>query len=205
MFEDTKVVVFDCDGVMFDSKEANERYYNQIRRSVGLPDMDEEELEVVHMQTSLQSVKYLFRNHPELMGMAFACYKQLNYSQFLQYMVMEPDLKEVLAYLRKNYKTALVTNRTTTLSDLLQSHGLDTFFDMVVSALDVRNPKPHPEPLNKVVDHFGIQPLQAVYIGDSPLDEEAALQASMPLIAFRNPKLQAALHIQHLKQLKTVL
>ena len=41
---------------------------------------------------------------------------------------------------------------------------------MVVSALDVRNPKPHAEPLEKVLRAFGLHPGEAAYVGDSSVD-----------------------------------
>ena len=39
-----KLVVFDCDGVMFSSREANRAYYNDLLRAFSCPPMDEAEL-----------------------------------------------------------------------------------------------------------------------------------------------------------------
>ena len=36
-------VIYDCDGVMFDSLEANRRLYNRIAHSMGRPPLSEEE------------------------------------------------------------------------------------------------------------------------------------------------------------------
>jgi len=40
-----KLVVFDCDGVMFSSKESNRAFYNHILAHFGYPPMDADELE----------------------------------------------------------------------------------------------------------------------------------------------------------------
>ena len=46
-----KVVVFDCDGVMFDTAESNKTYYNHLREHFYRPPMTAEEFRFVHMHT----------------------------------------------------------------------------------------------------------------------------------------------------------
>ena len=97
-------------------------------------------------------------------------------------------MNQFLAFLRPLVKTAISTNRTTTIERSLNFIGLAGYFDLVVSALDVARPKPHPESLNKILDHFQVRPDEAVYIGDSVVDAEAAQRAGIPLIAYKNPR-----------------
>ena len=59
-----KLIVFDCDGVLFDSREANRRYYNSLRERFGHPPMDEEELEYVHTHNAQLSTRHIFRDYP---------------------------------------------------------------------------------------------------------------------------------------------
>ncbi|MBI4772843.1 MAG: HAD-IA family hydrolase [Deltaproteobacteria bacterium] len=205
MWNDVQAILFDCDGVMFDSREANRHYYNSILNHLGFPDMPDEDVGPVHMLTAWDSVKYIMRHHPESLPAAMKYLKTVDYAPFIQYMTMEPDLKEVLGYLRERYKTAVVSNRSTTLAGLLKLHGLNELFDVVVSALDVSRPKPDPEALNKALEAFRLTNRQAVYIGDSVIDEQASVQASVSLIAFRNPELEAEAHIDSLSELKRML
>ena len=88
---------------------------------------------------------------------------------------------------------------------VLVEHGLERCFDIVVSALDVKNPKPHPDLLLKILEHFGIKPSQAIYVGDSVLDEMAAKAAGVPLVAYNNKDLSADYHIINLKELEAML
>jgi len=46
------LAIFDCDGVLFDSKEANRHYYNFIATELGREELSPEELEYVHMHTA---------------------------------------------------------------------------------------------------------------------------------------------------------
>jgi HAD superfamily hydrolase (TIGR01509 family) len=199
-----RAVIFDCDGVMFDSMKANEAYYNHILEQFGKPEMSKEECDFVHMNTAERSVTYLFRDDPRLHD-ALAYWHSMNYHPFIPIMEMEPYLKEFLEYLRPTYKTAIATNRSDTMPAVLKDHGLDGCFDLVVTCLDVEHPKPHPEPLLKILDHFGFSPEEAIYIGDSQIDEMTANAAGVPLVGYKNSRLSAVLHVKHFKEVEEFL
>ncbi|MFQ6759093.1 MAG: HAD family hydrolase [Deltaproteobacteria bacterium] len=190
-----KLVIFDCDGVMFDSKNANRVYYNHMLEKFGHPSMDAEELEYVHMHHVMDSVRHIFRKYPNDLDAAETFRKGLDYTPFLQHMIMEPDLPEFLDFLRPGYKTAISTNRTSTMRSVLEMFRLDDLFDKVVTAFDVAHPKPHPEALHQILTHFGYQVDEAVYIGDSQVDREHTAALGMRLIAFKNPALPAEYHV----------
>jgi HAD superfamily hydrolase (TIGR01509 family) len=115
-------------------------------------------------------------------------------------MLEAPHLRDFLTFLRPRFFTALATNRTTTTHAVLHYHGLYTHFDLVVSALDVARPKPHPESFWRILEHFRLKPEEAIYIGDSRVDEEFAANAGVPLVAFCNPDLKAAYHLESFDQ-----
>ncbi len=192
---DIKVVIFDCDGVMFDSRNANKHYYNHILEKFGHPPMDEEELDYVHMHHVMDSVRHIFRNYPQDYDRADAYRRSVDYTPFLQYMIMEPDLLEFLHFLRPERKTAISTNRTTTMPAVLDMFNLASLFDKVVTAMDVDQPKPHPAALHKILDQFGLAVDDAVYVGDSMVDREHTASIGMPLIAFKNRELPAEYHV----------
>ena len=200
----TKVVAFDCDGVMFDSVKANTAYYNHILVHFGLPVMTPEQFIFANMHTSEKVLAHLF-DDPELLDAALACRSRMSYRPFVREMEIEPYLKPLLQALRLRYKTAIATNRTDSIGWVISDHGLEGLFDFVVSALDVRSPKPDPEPLQKILAHFQIAPHEALYVGDSELDEIAANKAGIPLVAYNNPALNAAHHIRSLKELEVML
>ena len=55
-----KLVIFDCDGVMFDSRDANRIYYNQLLEKFDYPLMDREEEDYVHSHNVMDSVSFIF-------------------------------------------------------------------------------------------------------------------------------------------------
>lgn len=92
-----KLVIFDCDGVMFDSREANRAYYNHILAAFDCPPMNEEELGYVHIHNVFDSVAHIFRKHSRVDMAQVNTYRlELDYSAFLQHMMIAPDLKEFL-------------------------------------------------------------------------------------------------------------
>lgn len=190
-----KLVAFDCDGVLFDSRQANIAFYNAILARFEQPVMDLAAEDYVHCNTFAKSLEYIFRGYPNLDAVLSYCSRNLDYSPFIPLMVEEPHLREFLGFLRPAFFIALATNRTTTTAAVLSFHGLTDRFDMVVSAKDVARPKPDPEAFIRILGHFGLTPREAVYIGDSEVDEAFAANAGVPLIAYRNPQLQAAYYL----------
>lgn len=201
---DIRVIAFDCDGVMFDSVQANMDYYNSILEHFGKPLMTPEQFVHAHMHTANDVLANLFSD-PEALEAALEFRKKMSYWPFIKDMKIEPGLKSLLEKIRPKYKTAIATNRSDTMQGIITEHGLEGFFDLVVCALDVKNPKPHPESLIKIVEHFGIKPSQALYVGDSVLDEMAAKAAGIPLVAYNNKELSAKYHITNLEELEEIL
>lgn len=203
-FAKIHVVAFDCDGVLFDSTLANKAYYNQILAHLGQPAMSERQFAYTHMHTVDESLAFLFPDD-RLRAAAREYCRKVQYLPFIRHMQIEPHLKPLLARLRPRYKTAVATNRTNTMQRVIVEHGLEGQFDLVVSAADVVNPKPHPEQLLKIMDFFQVGADNLLFVGDSEVDARAAAAAGVALVAYNNPALSAAVHITSLAQIDALL
>ncbi|MCL2341324.1 MAG: HAD hydrolase-like protein [Proteobacteria bacterium] len=191
-----KLVVFDCDGVMFSSREANRHYYNDLLAAFSCPPMSEAELNYVHIHNVHSSIAHVFRNHRQIAPESIEAVRlRLDYAPYLRFMTMEPDLLRFLALIRPSYRTAISTNRTDTMELILDTFALRPWFDMVVTALNAPRPKPAPDGLFMILDHFRLRPQEAIYIGDSAVDQEHCAGAGVDLIAFRNRALAARYHV----------
>jgi phosphoglycolate phosphatase len=199
-----EVIGFDCDGVMFDTRAANRAYYDQVLGHFNLPLMNQRQFGYVHMHTVDESMVCLFPD-AAIRKQALDYRKTMDYDSFLPLIAIEPDLKDLLQCLRGRYKTAIATNRSDTMKPLLQAHGLAGSFDLVVTSRDVDHPKPYPDQLNRIADHFHVLPDRLLYVGDSEVDEAAAKAAGACLVAYRNDQLDAAYHIQRLSELYAIL
>ncbi len=204
MIKNLKVIVFDCDGVLFDTKNANRAYYNHLLNQFDKPSMSPEQFAYTHMHTLDESLAYLF-DDARVLARVKSYRKHMSYSPFLSIMEIEPYLKPLLTKLRTRYKIAIATNRTDTMKRVIREYRLEGSFDMVVTALDVEFPKPYPDQLNKILDHFNIKPEQALYVGDSELDQKAANAAGVTFVAYDNNAISAAYYIKNLKELEQIL
>lgn len=197
-------VIFDCDGVMFDSKMANVNFYNHMLDHFGLPSMDEEEIAFVHMATGTESVKHIFRK-TEYFEEAERYRLQMKYSPFIKDMTIEPGLKKLLGQLKTEYRLGIATNRSNTINEVLEQNELTDFFEIVVSSLDVKHPKPHPESLFKILDFFNLHRTEVAYIGDSRVDYETAEAAKVSFIAFRDKTLRTPYQVESMHEIPAVL
>ena len=196
------VIIYDCDGVLIDSRGSNEAFYNHILTHFGLPPLTPEQLDLVHAATAQEAVDFLFRGTPWL-APAQDYQRRIDNAPFLALIRLEPHVREVLAQLRPGYLTAIATNRGRSLPLVLQTLGLAGLFDLTVSCYDVNRPKPHPECLQKILRHFRVRPDEALYLGDSEVDRLVAEAAGIPLVAYKNPRLRALYHLQdHLELLQ---
>jgi len=197
-------VIFDCDGVMFDSRQANINFYNHLLARYGLQEMTADQVDYVHMNTAEKSVRFIFEGTPFIED-AQIYRMQVDYAPFIKDMVMEPGLKELLSHLKPKVRLAVATNRSNTIANVLYQNGLSGLFDMVVSSLDVQHPKPHPESIHKILDFLNLGPHQAVYIGDSPIDLETAEAAGVHFIAYGNGTLPAPLRARDMAEVQNIL
>ncbi|MRR38288.1 HAD family hydrolase, partial [bacterium] len=109
----------------------------------------------------------------------------IDYRDLIPLMVMEQGFRETLDALRGRVELAVCTNRSTSMDTVLASFELTSYFGLVMTASKVANPKPHPEPLLRVLEHFGIEPREALFVGDSAVDRMAAEAAGVPFVAYK--------------------
>ena len=200
-----RVIALDCDGVLFDSREANIHFYSHIMKIIGGPPLRADQHEFIHMHPVRESLVYLTGGEGEDFDRAFEYFKTIDFGPFNDYLCCEPGLVCFLKLAKTHFRTALATNRTISTLELLRQFNLREYFDLVVCASDVSNPKPHPETMEKIFAAFRVLPQHVLYIGDSRVDETLALATGIHFVSYKNPSLKAELHINHFQELNLIL
>jgi phosphoglycolate phosphatase-like HAD superfamily hydrolase len=195
-----KGLIFDCDGVLFDSKEANTAFYNHIRRLVGLPPMTREEENYAHMASTEEALARTIP--PHLLDAAIRARRAVRYSaHFMPMMVPVPQMCIVLEHLQSwGLRLALCTNRTDSVCRVLEHFELTRFFSPVMTVSRAA-PKPDPEGLLRILDEWEMKADDVAYVGDSLVDEQAARRARIPFWSFGNQELHAALYLSGFEEL----
>jgi phosphoglycolate phosphatase len=180
-------IIFDCDGVIFDSHSANLAYYNKILNNFSYPLVshdDHEKAHLCHTACSSDVLTVLMAESDVASALAYA--SALDYRQFIPHMIPEPDLNEVLSELVKIYPLAVATNRGRSIEPVLRHFNLREFFSVVVTSHDVERPKPAPDMLLLASEQLNVKTENCLFIGDSDLDQRAAMDAAVPFIGFGN-------------------
>jgi len=68
------------------------------------------------------------------------------------------------------------------IEQVLGREGLRDAFDCIVGGEDVEKLKPHPQALELGLDTLGVEPDRALYVGDTPVDAEAAARAGLRFV-----------------------
>jgi phosphoglycolate phosphatase len=94
-----------------------------------------------------------------------------------------PQVREVLAALRaRGCKLAVVTNKEGRYTDtVLRVHDLHAAFDVIVSGDTFPVKKPDPTSVLTYLSRWGINPSEALFVGDSSIDAATARNAGVPV------------------------
>jgi phosphoglycolate phosphatase len=199
-----RAIIFDCDGVLFDSWRANVEYYNAVLTALGQPPLDDEGERLAHALSSPQLFERLFAGDAALIEQARVLARETDYGPFYRWMKPAPGLYQLLAELKPHYHLAMATNRGVTVAGVVRYFELAPLLDIAVGIYDVPRPKPFPDMIEKCVQHFGIAADEAVYVGDSLSDLEAARAAGTRFIAVGDLP-GAPVRIEQLGELRAVL
>ncbi|MCL1986325.1 MAG: HAD family hydrolase [Betaproteobacteria bacterium] len=197
-------VVFDCDGVLIDSRMANIAYYNRIREIGGLDPMNPDEENYAHMHSVRETLLHIFpQEMHERLG-EFA--RHVDYEREILPMVHpEPGLHDCLdALCTCGVRLAVFTNRGSGMGAVLDSFNLRPYFDLVMTVADVKA-KPAPDGLLRIAENWKHPPGDLIFVGDSLLDAMAAEAAGVCFLAYRNPSLQAKGHVESFLNLEQAI
>ena len=186
--------IFDCDGVLIDSIQANTVYYNKYRTRFGLPPMSPEDVAYTHIQNVYDSLRRIVP--PELYEEALAYRAQIDYRDLLPFLTREPGIRRLLSWLKAaGFLLGVDTNRMDTVHLVFKAVDLEGYFSPVMTVANTAAPKPDPDGVRQILEVWGVGKDEVVFLGDSSVDEETAKNAGVAFWAFKNPDLDAELTI----------
>ena len=189
-----KAVIFDLDGVLFDSYEANFIYFKELGKLLKLRVPSRSEF---HKKYYYQPTKEMLKILNNIKDMKKLTNKlkaaQGKITAHWQHEKLSEGSEEALKKLHKNYLLGLATSRSKTgLDRYLKFAKTKKYFKAIVGLDHVKNHKPHPESLLLAAKILKIKPTEAVYVGDAPTDLKAARGAGMKIIIFGKKKIKGA-------------
>lgn len=179
-----KVVIFDWDGTLVDSVEHIADSLHQAATDLGYPARERGAYRDI---IGLGMVEALEALYPGISREQMNAIRE-GYARYFFAKVTTPQnvfagMAEVLVDLRGAGRgCAVATGKSRRgLDGALVSSGLGPHFDLTRCADETRS-KPDPAMLHDIIRHYGIQPAEAVMIGDTRYDMEMAQRIGMPAI-----------------------
>jgi HAD superfamily hydrolase (TIGR01549 family) len=178
-----KGVLFDWDGTLLDSFQADSSAYLAMFQEMGVT-WGFEEL-APHYSPNWYDV-YRAAGLPEHHWSAADAAWRKHYSGFRPKLI--PGARKVLTAVGRRYKLGLVTSgdRDRVLRQLREFRLTKSFHARVCSG-DTVHKKPNPEPLSFALQCIGLKPANCVYVGDSPEDVQMAKSANVRVIGVLGP------------------
>jgi phosphoglycolate phosphatase/AHBA synthesis associated protein len=179
-----RAVLFDLDGVLVDSAEAWLRVMSAAAREFGCPPVERDALNTSFGQ-GVQDDAELF--YPGRTPEEVARYYHERFAEHVGHVVVDPEAAPLLEALHaRGLRSGLVTNTPTAIAwEILEGVGLE--LDVVVGAEEGVRDKPAPDMLFRACELLGVRPPEALFVGDSRYDREAAAAAGTPFVGLRIP------------------
>ena len=199
-------VIFDCDGVIVDSRESNTVFYNRVLEHFNLPPMTPEQEKFCFMATAMQALLHIVPPHLHTQ-ISYVTSEVVNYHRDIMPMLrLQPGFVDFIDYLRdKQVRMAVHTNRRLEgIQTVLDIFGLPSYFDPVVAA-DTAAPKPSPEGALRICATWQTPPETVLFVGDSEHDKETAQGAGVVFAAFNGGALRGQITATNYADLRVAL
>lgn len=189
-----RAIIFDVDGVLVQSFEANFKFYQDLLAAAGYQAPSRELYTTMFHMTMEDVIRTLIKSDDETeIQRIWALGKSRRAWYPSELITTPPKYKEVIQQLNAQYKLAVVTSRIRgAVFSMPQLSELEQLFAVTVYFEDTVQHKPHAEPLLLACKRLVIDPSEAVYIGDARTDIQAAQSAQMKSIAFSQEPLPGA-------------
>lgn len=204
-----KLIVFDFDGTLIDTMPLAFEQFQLVFKNFNLDPLAFKDLKPHFGLKIVDIMVKLLPKHTASQIEEMMVYWKLLSPQFSSKAKILPEVLETLKKLHRKYNLAIFTSRTQlSLKVILKNHRVDTLFKQLVTLEHVQNHKPHPEGLLKILKELNCRPQEAVYVGDTQFDIQAAKAARVKAILIhpdKNHGLEPDHHLQEFSDLEKLL
>lgn len=186
---DIKAVLFDMDGILFDSMPAHAEAWKQTMHHFGIANFTLYDAYLNEGRTGNSTINEFFLAEKGYIPDDAECLEIYNFKSDCFHQQPEAQrvegVSEVLQFLKNKGKTiAVVTGSAQeSLIDRLNSSFPQIFRkELMVTAFDVRHGKPDPEPYLMGLEKVCVKPEEALVVENAPLGVQSAVAAGITTI-----------------------
>lgn len=178
-------IVFDMDGVLFDTQKIYCRAWEEAAGVLGIPDIGEPLRRCIGMNRNDQELILKEFYNDKFPYDDFYREKDKAFDAILTRGVpLMKGTREILEFLKKKRARVAIasSSRVGMVEDNLKNTGLTGFFDKIVGGNLVTHSKPNPEIYLKACEMLGVKPEESYAVEDSYNGIRAASAAGMKVI-----------------------
>ncbi len=177
-----KLIIFDMDGTLLDSSKSITKSINYVRNELDLPPFSVEKItKLINMPD--QDLPKLFYENIQPYSECRKIFEKHYYKNCIYQMELYDGIQEMIQNLNNKYKMAVATNAYEIFAKKMIRHlHIEKYFQIIIGSDTINAKKPDPKILQYILDYFNIKKEEAVLIGDSLKDEEAAKNAGLEYI-----------------------
>lgn len=189
-----KAVIFDIDGVLIDSFDANFKFFQDLLAKAGYKSPKKEEYLPIFHLSMLDVIKIITKSSSDKeISRIWEIGRSPEFKYPSHLLKTQKDLEKTIRRLKQEYLLGIATSRVKEGIDRVPILSqLQKYFQVTVSYQDTVNHKPHPEPLLLACRKLNVHPNEAVYVGDVENDLIAGKAAGMKVIVFSQKKYKNA-------------
>jgi len=184
ILENIKLVIFDLDGVVVHTKPDLAIAVQKTLEAVGCKPLSQEEAgNHVGGGAKKAFTALLGPEHAQQVDEAVDFFRVYYGEHCIEFSSLYPGIKEVLEHFYGRVKIAMATAkiRSATIK-ILKKLNVFQYFDLLVTADDMQRMKPDPQCIEIILQSLGIEPSEAVMIGDMATDIQAGKAAGTATI-----------------------
>ena len=185
-----KVIIFDLDGVLVDTKLIHFEALNLALKRYNFEEISiDDHVKIFDGLPTIEKLKLLQKTKklPKRFFSKIQKFKQKITSEILKRKIKKNNkIIKIMKNLHNKYKIVVATNAVnSTLNICLNKLGIEKYVDFKLSNEDINEPKPNPEIYLRIFIKFGIYPSEALIIEDSHYGREAAISSGAKLLPIK--------------------
>ena len=181
--QNNRAVIFDMDGVIFDSEQAVYRGWKELSEKYGFENLDIPYMKCIGVNAETSKQIFLDYYGEDFPYDLYKDEQSKNYHERYDggRLPLKKGVRELLEKLKQNeYRIAIASStRTALVRKQIEAAGLAQYFDVIVGGDMVSRSKPEPDIFLRACDELGSKPDESYVIEDSYNGIRAAFVAGM--------------------------
>lgn len=177
-----KLIIYDLDGTLADTRRDIADSANHMLREMGREPLAQKEIEGYVGKGLTQLIQGCLKTeNPKKIEKGAKLYRRYYGEHMLDHTVLYPKIKEILDYFKSRSQAVLTNKPEPFTTQILSELGIKHYFFKIVAGNSGYPKKPDPASLHDLMKSAAAGPQESLFIGDSAVDIETSRNAGIEI------------------------